>query len=729
MSNWVWAVLAFLSGLGITVIGDMVSEEVRDRLDHIPHGILKLAAGRLHPGQRSSVYDDEWLPELYYILRGAEARPITRLIIGTHYALGILITTHRIARHLHRSAAGEAAPAEATALPPARAETEWPFWNGYRRYLTDVKLMPASAVRRLDEATDRVLGLLEIPSRDGIWRRYGLVTTQVQSGKTDNYIGLACKAADAGYKLIVVLADNHNIVRKQIQIRMDEGFLGFDTRNPQRRAGERSRLDSGSIPGARRPQVISLTTSDEDGEFHRVAACRAAISLGEYPVVLVIKKNMRVLRHVRDWVADFGERQASDGRSIAAFPALVIDAEAGNAPVNVAAVNGDTTLPRISMAIRNLLESFEKCAYVGYTATPLASAFLNTSAGPDKNGSDILPFHFIASLPAPSDYLRPERVFGFQPDNPCEDALEPLPIVRLVTDYDDWMPDGHKKDWIPPSQLPGSLSQAISAFVLACAARQARGQMTDHNSMLVNVTRFQNVQNHIADQISRHLQLLKDRVCHSHLCKLAEMELRNMWEQDFIPSSAAFPDSGTPSASWGQVWAQVQSAIEKIHVQAVNGTAPEALQYREHRREGLSVIAVGGNKLPRELTLEGLTVSYYLQASKTPSTLLQMDRWFGYRPGYEDLGRLYTTTTLLEGFIETAVANDELRRDLEALAASSGLSPHRREAVEDRRRVEGSSTHPNLIYFNELDRGNHFAAWQELALFAAELRAGFRSLR
>ena len=92
--------------------------------------------------------------------------------------------------------------------------------------------------------------------------------------------------------------------------------------------------------------------------------------------------------------------------------------------------------------------------------------------------------------------------------------------------------------------------------------------------------------------------------------------------------------------------------------------AAEALQYHEHRREGLSVIAVGGNKLPRELTLEGLTVSYCLQASKTPSTLLQMDRWFGYRPGYEDLCRLYTTTTLMEGCIETAAANDELRHDL-----------------------------------------------------------------
>lgn len=85
---------------------------------------------------------------------------------------------------------------------------------------------------------------------------------------------------------------------------------------------------------------------------------------------------------------------------------------------------------------------------------------------------------------------------------------------------------------------------------------------------------------------------------------------------------------------------QFQSAIEKIQVQAVNGTATNALQYYERRQEGMSVIAVGGNKLPPELTLEGLAASYFLQASGIPDAVLQMGRRFGYRPGYEDLCRL-----------------------------------------------------------------------------------------
>jgi hypothetical protein len=99
--------LAILSGIAIAVVGELVSEEIRDRLDQVPRAILRLAARWLDPGQRAAVYRDEWEPELIYILKGTEARPVTRLITGTWYGLGILASTRRIARHLHRPAPGQ----------------------------------------------------------------------------------------------------------------------------------------------------------------------------------------------------------------------------------------------------------------------------------------------------------------------------------------------------------------------------------------------------------------------------------------------------------------------------------------------------------------------------------------------------------------------------------------------------------------------------------------------
>jgi hypothetical protein len=101
MTGYLWVIVGFIS-LGMTTLRGMASEEIRDRLDHLPHAILRLAARRLDPCQRITVYQDEWLPELTYILKEAEARPITRLINGTRFALGILASAHRIALHMHR---------------------------------------------------------------------------------------------------------------------------------------------------------------------------------------------------------------------------------------------------------------------------------------------------------------------------------------------------------------------------------------------------------------------------------------------------------------------------------------------------------------------------------------------------------------------------------------------------------------------------------------------------
>jgi len=561
-------------------------------------------------------------------------------------------------------------------LPSAKAEIEWQFWNRYRRYLEEVKLFPRQVVWRLDTITDRVLGKLESPSRDGGWRRYGLVVGQVQSGKTGNYVGLACKAADAGYKLIVILAGIDNGLRSQTQLRVDEGFLGFDTQYQQRYDQEHFHMGAGALRGIPRIKVASLTTSAEKGDFGRKVFNNVNIPIGSYPVVLVIKKHRRILDYVRKWIVEVeGQSTADDEKKVVRdFPVLVIDDEADNASVNVATVDEDTQPSRVNAAIRRLLDSFEKAAYVGYTATPFANIYIDPAAEHAEYGDDIFPSHFIESLKAPSNYFGPERVFGLRSDDPEDDDIQPLPIVRTIADYGDWMPDGHKKDWNPPLQLPDTLKEAISAFVLACAARQARGQITDHKSMLIHVTRLQDVQSRVADQVGQHLQLLKDRLRYGDSNAPIEDELYRLWERDFISTSAQFPVGDTPPVSWAQVWSQIYSAVEKIQVKVVNGSSGDALQYYEHRREGLSVIAIGGNKLSRGLTLEGLTTSYYLRFSKMYDTLLQMGRWFGYRPDYEDLCRLYTTPALKIAYMEITAANDELRRDFEVMAAM-GATP------------------------------------------------------
>ncbi len=111
--------LILLGGTVTTVFGELVNEEIRGWLDYLPRAILRLAARRLDPVGKVAIYEDEWLPELIFILRGAEARPISRLIIGVKFSVGLLIQARRIARHLHRVPSG---PAESGVSPVTSAK-------------------------------------------------------------------------------------------------------------------------------------------------------------------------------------------------------------------------------------------------------------------------------------------------------------------------------------------------------------------------------------------------------------------------------------------------------------------------------------------------------------------------------------------------------------------------------------------------------------------------------
>ena len=101
------------------------------------------------------------------------------------------------------------------------------YWQRYFEW--QQRSLPLNVLESVDQSTENILKLLEDPKREGSWDRRGLVVGHVQSGKTGNYTGLICKAADAGYKIIIVLAGLHNNLRSQTQKRLDEGFPGYET--------------------------------------------------------------------------------------------------------------------------------------------------------------------------------------------------------------------------------------------------------------------------------------------------------------------------------------------------------------------------------------------------------------------------------------------------------------------------------------------------------------------
>ena len=552
---------------------------------------------------------------------------------------------------------------------------DWRFWEAYRSWTA--KSLPPRVVSRLDEFTDDVLGRLEDPRRPGPWDRRGMVVGQVQSGKTGNYTGLICKAADAGYPFIVVLAGLHNSLRSQTQQRLDEGFLGFDSANKLR--GRSSGAVGAAQNRSGHPAVYTLTSSEESGDFSRKVAQTVAGRIGKDPVLLVVKKNKSILENLIAWVTEVnaGPPDPETGhRRVSNFPLLVIDDEADNASVNTKnierttdadGVSSETDPSAINGLIRRLLNSFDRSSLVSYTATPFANIFIDAERHADpRTGEDLFPRSFILRLPPPENYVGPAEVFGVRRANEQTVPTAGMRVIRTAEDHGDWMPTGHRKEHVPPTALPASLREGIRAFVLVCAARAARGQRGKHNSMLIHVTRFVDVQSLVHDQVLAELDVLKRALRYGEETTSVLGELRSLWERDFVRTTDGMAGAPDPTA-WGEIEAELAFVAPRIETMQINGTAGDALRYQE-RPDGLDVIAIGGDKLSRGLTLEGLSVSYYLRASKMYDTLMQMGRWFGYRPGYQDLIRLYTTGELEHWYRDITVANEELHETFDEMA-------------------------------------------------------------
>jgi len=575
----------------------------------------------------------------------------------------------------------------------AARKKDWRYWQRYQTYLE--RKLSVDVVGALDDSTDKIVGLLEDPMREGSWDRRGLVVGHVQSGKTGNYSGLVCKAADAGYKIIIVLAGMHNNLRSQTQIRLEEAFLGYET-SEDRSPGKPTGVGLIDSDPAIAPQCA--TTRADKGDFNATVQRHFAISPEAKPWLFVVKKNKTVLTQLLKWIRNHvanSKDNATGRRIVTNRPLLIIDDEADHASVDtgeqVIDADGkpdeDHQPKAINGLIRSILHAFEKKAYVGYTATPFANIFIHRRNETKDEGPDLFPQSFIINLAAPSNYVGPSRIFGLATE---DGRVGGLPLMRNISDQVNtdepggWMPPKHNKEHVPVFMgqdiLPTSLKEAIQSFMLACAARNLRGQSREHSSMLVHVTRFANVQKKVRSQVEaavkKMAQRLARRVDHESLVE----ELKSLWERDFIPTSEAVAElvkePGTPRIvpPWDDILAALPDTVADIKVKTINGTAKDALDYSEQEEKGLKVIAIGGDKLARGLTLEGLCTSYFVRTTKMYDTLMQMGRWFGYRPGYVDLCRLYTTEDLVEWFGHIADASEELREEFDAMA-DSGATP------------------------------------------------------
>lgn len=492
---------------------------------------------------------------------------------------------------------------------------DWFYWNRYKQYLVRDKKWAQAAVKSIDRDGRNILDLMANPLKDGSFTRRGLVVASVQSGKTANYIGLVCRAADAGYRIIIVMAGVHNVLRNQTQARLEDGFTGFNIENRKVEP-----VGVGNRNQARRP--IACTSREADFSKSRADALKGIQTVQANELFLfVVKKNSKSLQQVYEWLKSNGNQNE---------PLLLIDDEADNASINgkYKLEKRENEPTKINGQIRNLLNLFNKACYVGYTATPFANVLIDPSVDSDEYGRDLFPSNFIYTLEESSDYFGAKKVFGDY-DEPTHKHL------RFIDDADDVLPAKHKSSF-EPFMLPLSLKAAIRTFVLATTIKTLRFGTNFHSTMMVNVSPYKKPQNCMRNLVEDYLIDLNT----------AAKSYGALSPEDALEASPHLKDL---KATWeleyagcGFGWNEIQPRLydPNYHVLSINTDSGDALDY-ENRNE--RVIAVGGYRLSRGLTLEGLTVSYYSRNARAYDALMQMARWFGYRPGYEDLCRIWMT--------------------------------------------------------------------------------------
>lgn len=492
------------------------------------------------------------------------------------------------------------------------------FWPALR---TEMKSnLDDEAINSVDLASTKVLSLIPPP-----WKRdfsgRGLVLGYVQSGKTSNYTAVISKAADAGYKVFIVLSGIHNNLRKQTQLRLEEQLVDIN-----------------------KGRWFPLTKAT--GDFGDPGNPTALLTQDSFLLLAVVKKNKKRLQNLNDWLARASELAR------ASCPILVIDDEADQASINTRAADEDRAV--INQLVLELLAQ-PKVAYVGYTATPFANIFVDPNVP-----QDLYPRDFIVDLPRPRNYFGPERIFGREPLNETEaegsagPEIDGLDMVLTVPDNEAkaLRPPRKKEDqstWEP--QLTSSLREAVRWFILATAARRARGQTSKHSSMLIHTTQLARLHHSYTKPVLAELATLR--------AGAADDELATLWNRETARVPAESVDE-TP-LDFSSVRHYIESVLGDVRVVVDNYMSTERLGYEGDPQV---VIVIGGNTLSRGLTLEGLVVSFFLRSANAYDTLLQMGRWFGYRRGYADLPRIWLTNELAEYFQFLATVEAEIRLDV-----------------------------------------------------------------
>ncbi|MET1172935.1 Z1 domain-containing protein [Paenibacillus amylolyticus] len=526
---------------------------------------------------------------------------------------------------------------------------QWYYWPRLRKYLVDQKGWPILTAQSIDDATDAILGAMEDPATPSFDTK-GLVVGYVQSGKTANYTGLIAKAVDTGYRLVIVLTGMHNTLRYQTQVRLDKELVG-----------KLNGISVGvGIPTSEK-EWYTLTKADpRQGDFEPGNTGTAILSYSK-PILIVTKKNGAVLRRLIEWLSETQEQTRKN------IPCLIIDDEAdqasvntgGNRPLEDDCDNNETenqdSPSTINALIRQLRNLFAKKAYIAYTATPFANVLIDPEGIDTETGEDLYPKSFIMPLERPEGYYGAREIFGTN-----DGEFRGMDVINRVpnTDIAFLVPERRSEVETFEPHIPESLKDALKDFILSGAARLSRGHESQPMAMLIHTSYRTLIQVKMAKLLKNDFKNLRDEW--RYFRESLTQQFKDRWDREFRPVTRSI--NIELDMPYEHIQDHIGKFLEMVTFKELHGDSGDDIDYE--REPDQKIIVIGGNRLSRGLTLEGLMVSYYVRPTPYYDTLMQMGRWFGYRPGYVDVTRIYTTKLLEEWFRDLATVEEELHVEM-----------------------------------------------------------------
>ena len=563
------------------------------------------------------------------------------------------------------------------------------WWQQYAKNLRIGRV----ATDVLYDSCRSLLALLPDPSNWGDSDRpfRGLVVGAVQSGKTASMIGLTAMALDQGYRIVIVLSGNKDDLRRQTARRFNVQLLRRS--DPIANSG-----GARTLPVETARNALPAFCLPYDRDAHQYAAfhnlLEAELERG-HPAVIVIKKHLASLADVRRKLAIAYERNG-----VSSLPTLILDDECDDASVE----REEMPIPAAIAGLWRRAGDHPLAAYAGYTATSAANLL-------QHRDNELFPRNFVYLLRYPAGeesalsyseprpgawYVGGETYYGAFGDEPGpRDNFLVVPNVELA----------HVAG--PVSANP-SLPYALRSFIVSGAYRLAlqHGWSLDDpahfpspHTMLVQTSSSQWDHRLWLEGIVGFFggRAVDDGAAYSWssesvLSDLAANEPAwRGWYDEFTMTRTRILEerprtSSGGIANWEQVRESIEPFIRHLRIKVVNSDeevgsdldfAPRVGRSGIARRaQDIFVIVIGGAKLSRGLTVEGLCTTYFVRwtAAPTEDTILQLSRWYGYRGEYLEFCRLFTTTEIYSQ-LESIDGNDrELRYEL-ALLMREGRSP------------------------------------------------------